>query len=564
VSWRIEAAQHAETLWTSSGEGDRVSGGFDTADAGPVEVKLTCSLNGVERSSVVTVKRAEAPPALCWWIADSFTRVFQDDLPPRNPTFSGLDVARGESESFQLCLMPPVRQLTGVRVSSQFAIPNSKLAWSRVGYVWVEEPFAHPFSPRRTACWWPDPLLPPSPFSIKRGEVQPLWFTVSVPRDARPGRYSVRTTIEAEGVKPIVITVPVTVHRAQVPVQGHMKTAFALMDGHLEKVYGRITPKLRRAYTDFLLTHRLNPDDISRTTLPDLGELTYANTRGLNAFNILNVVPERKPGELWVCFSPVEAYTAEFKKRFFQRLDAFVPELDKCWLVDTAYIYGFVDPGPEYIPIIKNLFGEIKRRYPRVHMLSTCWPPAGTDPSSLNIDWYVPLSSSYDHKLAQEFRKKGGEVWWYVCLGPRYPYANWLLEHPLIEARLIWWQAFSYDVEGFLYWGLNIWERKNNDKPIASDAGPRIDWSVTSGGNYNWLNGDGVLLYPGTDGPIGSIRLENIRDGIEDIELLRLYKDRFGPEAARKIVERVTTDRTHYSREPKDLLSARLAVLKAL
>ena len=33
--------------------------------------------------------------------------------------------------------------------------------------------------------------------------------------------------------------------------------------------------------------------------------------------------------------------------------------------------------------------------------------------------------------------------------------------------------------------------------------------------------GDGVLFYPGTDGPLSSIRLENIADGLEDYELFR-------------------------------------------
>lgn len=34
-------------------------------------------------------------------------------------------------------------------------------------------------------------------------------------------------------------------------------------------------------------------------------------------------------------------------------------------------------------------------------------------------------------------------------------------------------------------------------------------------------NGDGILVYPGAQGPLSSIRLENIRDGLEDAALLR-------------------------------------------
>lgn len=512
-------------------------------------------------------KQRAKPTQFTWWIEDSMTRVFQDDLPPEKPAHSvAIDLARNEREGFQVCLRAGDRPLNDVRVTVSELKDGSKrlpVAWHRVGYVWVEQPAAHPLSPRKTAAWWPDPLLPAREFSVNADEVQPLWFTVHAPADAAPGTYTGSISIST-GQKDVRVSVKVVVHAVALPVQGHMKTAFALMDWHLKKVYGKITPELRRAYTDFLLDHRLNPDDISRTTLPDLGELEHANKRGLNAFNILNVVPEPgdKPG--WVCWAKVEEYTPEFRKRFFERLDAFVPELEKRGLLDKAYIYGFDERGPEYIPIIKDLFGEIKRRYPQVHTLSTCWPPAGADPLSLNIDWFVPLSRSYDAKLADDVRKRGGEMWWYICCGPGYPYANWMLEFPLIESRLIWWQAFQNDVEGFLYWGLNIWERKNNDKPIPDSAGPRLDWSLTTGWDWPTINGDGVLILPGEKGPLSTIRLENIRDGLEDIELLRLYRDKIGRAEAKSVMERITRNRTTFTRDPDELRAARLAALRAL
>ncbi|MHB1459351.1 MAG: DUF4091 domain-containing protein, partial [Armatimonadota bacterium] len=155
----------------------------------------------------------------------------------------------------------------------------------------------------------------------------------------------------------------------------------------------------------------------------------------------------------------------------------------------------------------------------------------------------------------------GGEMWWYVCMGPKYPYANWMLENPLIESRLIWWQAFDYDVEGMLYWAVNLWEFKNNDVLIKNTAGPRINWSISPGGN---LNGDGILVYPGVDGPIGSIRLENIRDGLEDMELLYATTAKIGKSAVTKLLRRVTTDRTDYSRNPDDITQTRNKIMKQL
>ena len=47
---------------------------------------------------------------------------------------------------------------------------------------------------------------------------------------------------------------------------------------------------------------------------------------------------------------------------------------------------------------------------------------------------------------------------------------------------------------------------------------------VFDGSDHNG-QGDGVLFYPGADGPLSSIRLENIADGFEDCELFRRLKN---------------------------------------
>ena len=35
-------------------------------------------------------------------------------------------------------------------------------------------------------------------------------------------------------------------------------------------------------------------------------------------------------------------------------------------------------------------------------------------------------------------------------------------------------------------------------------------------------DGEGLYFYPGPDGPVSSIRYENLRDGLEDVELIRM------------------------------------------
>jgi hypothetical protein len=181
---------------------------------------------------------------------------------------------------------------------------------------------------------------------------------------------------------------------------------------------------------------------------------------------------------------------------------------------------------------------------------------------ALNVDWNCPVSSVYHFDQAEKCRAAGLQVWSYVCCGPRKPYANFLADDALIEARLIWWQWYHQKMDGFLYWGLNIWDRQNNNYLIDPEKdGPRLKWSITTGGTEDWLkslSGDGELLYAGKDGPIGSIRLANLRDGLNDYEYLCLLAQLTGSvEEARAACQPVTTSLTAFTTDPQVLLAQR-------
>ncbi len=76
--------------------------------------------------------------------------------------------------------------------------------------------------------------------------------------------------------------------------------------------------------------------------------------------------------------------------------------------------------------------------------------------------------------------------------------------------------------------------------------------------------GDGCLIYPLPDGPVGSIRLENIRDGIEDYDYLALLTRVAGRSAAAQLFQRLVTDMTHFSRDPSLLRRVREAAAAAM
>ncbi len=567
VEWQAAAA--AGAAWAA-------------AVADRLRIVATDSLRGetLEKVYPLTLDARAAPRAYAVWTESSMRRVLPSSLPAAPPgrPVARLALAANEYESFQVVVLPlaggELRNV-GVEISDLVAaagtarIRQSDIEWQQVGYVRVEKVWPHPAYPEAVAGWWPDPLLPVESVSVPAGFAQPLWVTVHAPAGTPPGDYAGTVTLRPPGQTATEVAVQVTVYGVTLPVRGHLKTAFALMDGYLEKLYGTpLKPELRQAYGDFVLRHRLNPDDISRTAPPALEDLQRYRDQGLNAFNILNLVEERG-ARTWVCWSPETVYTAAFKQRLTERLDPYVAALRREGLTERAYIYTFDERGKEFFPIIREYFGMIKERYPEIPTLTTAYVPQ--DPAvmrDLRVDWNCPVSSVYQFEQAEACRAAGLQVWSYICLGPRYPYANWLADDPLIEARLIWWQAFHQKLDGFLYWGLNIWDRRNNDRPVDPAAGPLLQWSITTGApgtEWERLHGDGELLYAGVAGPLGSIRLANIRDGLEDYEYLWLLaQSAGGVEGARTACLPVTSSLTQFSRDPAALASQREVIARRL
>lgn len=169
---------------------------------------------------------------------------------------------------------------------------------------------------------------------------------------------------------------------------------------------------------------------------------------------------------------------------------------------------------------------------------------------------YIVQSDAYNKKYGtyaermEDFKKRGDKVWWYVCWEPQDPYANILLEQDGVVHRVLFWQQKQNKVDGFLYYAVNNWtEDPWNDAATLKQLTPIV-------------YGDGVLVYDGHEigikGPVGSLRLEAVRDGIEDFEYLTMAEDALGQKKTNKIIKKVTKNILDFTRDDDTFAEARI------
>jgi len=133
---------------------------------------------------------------------------------------------------------------------------------------------------------------------------------------------------------------------------------------------------------------------------------------------------------------------------------------------------------------------------------------------------YKP-EKSFHERMNDEI-SKGDRMWTYVCNDPDDPYAQLFIDTEGVVQRLMFWQIYQRDIEGFLYWSTNHYGR---------NGGIRINpWEDTNtrveNGDGQTIYGCGFLFYPGkyvgVPNCVPSIRAKIVRDGVDDIEMFYL------------------------------------------
>jgi len=516
-------------------------------------------------------KAAQADP-FSIWVTHSLDTVFKDTPPPaRRDLAISLLAAGGEYESAQI-IIASESDLDAITASAsslagpQGSIPASGVQCRFVGYQWVEEnsKAAPPEEVTRKApAWFPDPLLEERSVSAKRGENQPLLVTVSAPRDAAPGIYRGRVRLKAGGAQvevPLELQVlPFNLPEKPTLCVTNWFSHGAIANHYKVELYSEEFWRLLQAFAQDMAAHRQNvvmvPPDLVDVYLEADGSLAFEFPRfdrwvgifeGAGAAERIEIMHlgGRSTND-WECptftIARRPAVVRATGERTEIEIEQFLPGLvkhlrEKGWL-EKSMLHIADEPIPVNVESWKQASRRVRAAAPQLRRIDAIHVPGL--PGDLEI--WVPQLNFFDEyydSLRQAQQRGECELWFYTAWVPQGEYPNRLMDFPLIKPRLLHWVNFLYGATGYLHWGLNWWDLKQG----------------------TFSPGDEWIVYPGRNGPRGSLRWEAMRDGLEDYEYFQLLAAKRGQARAMELGRRLMRSITDYDRDPQKLLDIRRQV----
>lgn len=564
-----------------------------------------------------------------WWASSGWKISDTRPAPEKREKVLRIQAARNETEAAQLVIRPSSNLQGLTATAGPLEGPGGAMIGAenvdvlRVRYV----PVTRPTDRTGAVAPWPDPLPPfNGPIDVAAHRNQPLWVRVHVPEDAPAGVYHGAILLRADGYQALA-PVEVEVFDFNLPDRMTCVTAFGFGPWRAFEYQDIGDPAQQRQvcnqYLAALSAHHITPynpaplDSIQYTwpEIPKDRSLTPEEIAALKPsfqweawdgamtkafdeyhFNSFLVgVPGMGGGTFHARYEPellgFGEDTPEYQALFSSWCRQVEEHLrEKGWL-DMSYVYWFDEPDPKDYAFVMNGFRKLKEAAPGIGRMLT----EQVEPELIggpNI--WSPVTPEYDHEAAEARRGEGDHFWWYVCTGPKAPYVTLFIDHPGTEMRVWLWQTWQRKIEGVLVWETTYWhspeaypDRLQN--PYEDPMGWTTGYSTPSGARLAWGNGDGRFLYPpeaAADGnpgspvldpPVDSIRIEMLRDGIEDYEYLAMLRrlitakggtlsaqERADYEALLTVPPEITASMTEFTKDPAPIERRREAVARAI
>lgn len=473
---------------------------------------------------------ANTEPSFDVWVETNTRKVMRDEPVPVDAERTlKLGAARNEYESGQVIIKAGNEPLHKLQVSisdlkqqgGSAKIHGQDIELFRQHYIEVTTSTT-PFYPKG---WYPDALIPlEGKLEVEAGNNQGIWVKIHVPKGQPAGVYKGELMLHETG-NPVRIPVELTVWDFELTDENHSKTAFGVWGGPIQEAHGNVQGEEAWKYIEKYywasVEHRLTPGYLP---IPD-PDIDYYVEHAPRFVNDPRVSAYRLP---YYRDAQGEPNTEKIKE--------LIDKLGERGLLDKAYFYISEIDEPVPHPNASNNYDRVKvindalkEAAPDVPHLVTIQP---IDELLGDVDIWSPQIDKYDYEFARQRQAEGESVWWYTCVLPKHPFPSYHVDDDLTGTRLLTWMQHDYGVEGTLYWATTQFQKYDSaqKKYVSRDV-----WKDPLA--FPGANGDGYLFYPGTeigiDGPVGTIRLEVLRESMEDYEYLWHYEQRLRETGAR-------------------------------
>lgn len=415
---------------------------------------------------------------------------------------------------------------------------------------------------------YPDALIPIEKAkmhgenTVKANTNRGVWLELFVPKDQKAGIYTGILTVQAGQI----LTIPVRLEILDITIPDHtgaqslFHTNYEHMahyeKGDMQELYGK--------YLQYLQKHRICQTNFSLTGCDDAGIAQFCEDAAnvcRQGYNTINIPSVDKTIDNYITFD--ETYIIKYcvalaKKSLEVGIDLPARIAFYDWRIDEPFCCNYypgqvesaverfsaataqaaeiceADPsfgsvfGRQVVESVRNACHIITDYYEREYF------PATPRPDSAGNHYCYPREKvtlcpkydGYDTQNQVEQYASCQKRWWYGCNTPAAPFVSYHIDDATFSPRIIGGLQARHHVEGNLYWANNIYTEVNTTGSPLWLEDPYQTAHRGSG-----ANGEGALLYPGSfydvDGPIGCIRLKNIREGHQDFDIFRQVIERY-------------------------------------
>ena len=521
-----------------------------------------------------------------------------------NPAWDGHAVtlagARGETVAFQLAVQAGASPLRGVSVrvsdlrgGGGATVAAHQLSLFREWYLPVTVPSTSPGGSAGPGEY-PDALIPADtpgrglPLDVAAGRTQGVWIDCAIPAGAPAGLYRGSLTVTAGGRTLARLDLSLTVHTFALPAERHLRwrvgyagweavpARLAIPEG--SEGWLALEEELYRLLWE---GHRVVPTTHYSGLRPEArgtgAALVIDWTRFDRRFGRYldgSAFSDRVPVNLFSL--PVNPFggwpvslTPDPARLDAATLTAAARQVarhwdERGWRLADAFVYVADEPGPEWYASLRAACAALHRGDPRIRTSVAFYTEFASHSRELVREFagFVTMwdvaGDHLDLPALRERQAAGDTVGFYQG-GEPFEGGEALDDDGL--ALTTWpWIAWRYRLDTLYLYNGTEWDYHRLDRArVAWAKGKREIWENPL--NQSWAtNSQGVIVYPGwyvgVKGVVGSIRLKQMRRGMQDYEYLWLLRQRGGGAQADAVSRRLVP-RALYEAGPLGKVGAR-------